>query len=1267
MLTIKRLLTIERLLPSALLLTALPVQAATLSGSVRDVENAPVAAATVELSELGSYYELARQALETGRPGHPALVTVRTDADGRFSLETPGTGLWQVGVTAPGFVPLRYLPVPVTGPHQLPPAVLRPDAGATVEVRDADGRPASGVLLFSESATPELWRGNGWQPAMRSARSDDHGRLVLPRAAGETLNLWASATATSLLARGAVGERTVLRLAAAALHHPIEVRETDGTPAKNVLVFPQGLRLAAGMTDTDGRFVLRSPPIEGALRIRLLAPADRALDSEVEGTALTQVDLPPRRQLAGRVVDETGQALSEALVWSTDTLGAYAVTDKDGRYEIPVGSLLFTDGDGRYEIAAGFPDPPSFRVEAMGYLPVNWGVLPETLRSGRARPLVLSRALTAFGKVVDLENRPLAGIDVRFRPGAGSGPLREAVAGAQTDGTGRFTVSSIAAGVIDVTADGEGYAPLVVRGIRLSAEPAAGDLGTLILEPGGDVRGTVRDTAGEPVAGASIRILEDHGESPSPRLLAQLQSAEPRAVTDARGGFAIHSLHPGRRIHLRIDHDLYSPGIVPGFEVSGEKDLEVVLEPASAVQGRVTDLDGEPIAGAELVLGVPEPLAGEMIPRQDRGFRATELTDEDGRFTFRRLRTGEYRLTAAATGFLPVTRTLAASRDQPSGDLHLELERGAVLEGRITNWRHEPVAGAQVLTEGNRAESDAEGRYRLLGIAPGKSTVLVRHAAYDPLERELLIESDTQTADFVLDGGFAVFGRVVDEDRLPVADAQLQLRRQARGNRDYLATSDDAGRFRVERAANGPYTIDVWKKGHARTRIPEAFEVHGDTTGPVEVVLPHETTVSGRILGLDFDDTAQVLVEALQAPATVLPGAVDYEGRYRIGELGPGDWVIRASLDSGRRQAEARVVVEPGERTVERDLELGRGRRLSGEVLYGGEPLRGALVSVRGHEVATRRTVLVDYDGGFTIDDLEPGSYHLEAVQAEELIYHNQEIQIFDDRFLVVEIDTTAIRGTVLSAATGKEVPEARVALLQYLNEDGSATGSLMSFSADASGNFYVAQATAGLYRLQAQQDGFQPYEEVLELRGGEKRIEVRLQPTPGLRMVVRNAAGEAPPFVMVGVFDQAGRLAHAEGQRPQADGSFHFQKVPAGNWELWVGAPGCAARRFPVHIPGTVEDVVLAPSTRLEVRVPKLTESNLLASLSLVREDGRPFSVVANSGVVQDRWKLVGGTTSVEGVPAGIWNVHVQSADGRLWNETIVASGEDRLAVSLP
>jgi hypothetical protein len=373
---------------------------------------------------------------------------------------------------------------------------------------------------------------------------------------------------------------------------------------------------------------------------------------------------------------------------------------------------------------------------------------------------------------------------------------------------------------------------------------------------------------------------------------------------------------------------------------------------------------------------------------------------------------------------------------------------------------------------------------------------------------------------------------------------------------------------------------------------------------------------------------------------------------------------VTARLWDDQRQARARVAIRRSDREVTRDLEFEKRLALTVQVLYDEEPLPDAQISLRGQRITAERTATTDYEGRVRFDDLAPETYRVGLRHSRNMIVHNDQIDLQQDRELVIRLQGATVGGLVVSAADGEAIPNA---LLSLRPVDGPEY--LVTAGTKADGRFVVHRVQPNRYRLQANARGFLLAEQEIQVAGGQTldNLELRLEPEPGTKVRVRLASGQVPSLVHVLVRDPAGGTVRAETQQADASGEIHLSSLPPGSWTLLLRADGGTLATAGLVTPAVEPvTVTLPPAGKLNVRVPALVPSDLIGTVRLLGTDQQPFWTVGRGGQIEQQWSLVGGKAVIDGVPAGSWIVQVETPDGQRWQGAAVTSGAPEAAVTI-
>ena len=1218
-----------------------------LQARVTDPRGQPLARAWVRVEGARTQSSFA----ETWRL--PLRRLAFTDANGSATLPRAREELLTVLAAAPGYLPAEQKNVRGGS------AALRLATGRSrqILVRDPQGKGVADALVtFSESV---------WQ-AGRTAESG-------------LLDLTVPENGVDLRIMAADGRQLLCRLRAAKPDEkgpavlvlpkaePVSgriVSAQDGRPIAGALAWmgaDYGTVVRAG---TDGTFRLPNLPAadRGALAA---APGFFPGDGQTTGNRLPTFSLQPRLAASGIVVDEAGRPVAGVH------LKASFLPD---RTQASRGYTVYRSGgftrsapSGRFRLSGLLAGVAyELRIDRKGFAPARME-LPAR-KAGKPAPdlrIVLRAGRTLFGSVIDGGRRPVAGARVslrataptslraRFRATHFSDPTARAPEVA-TDAAGRFELRNLAAGTFDLTVRAGGFAPLTVPALDIPEGKGATDAGTVMLAPGASVRGLVADPKGNPVEGAEVRAKKaERDEIPRPM---RDDPGPADAVTAADGSFVLEDRSPGESLDLAVTHPSYGPGSAPGVAVPSEALIRIVLLPTARVAGRTLDPDGKAVAGASVFLSEEESRSfGGQSALMGSGRFHRGVSDDEGGFSFGGVSPGPFSVSAQAPRRQQAElKNLEVKTGQDLTALELVLAPAAEVTGKVLSPEGRPVAEAQVaLVEASeqpypsysflRAGTDADGQYRIDGLPPGKRTLEARAEGYRRAVRDVEL-SGAAVVDFTLERGLEAAGRVVDDAGSPIAGAELTLYSSQPAFDNPHATSGADGAFRFYGLQDGTYRLVAFKDGYAPDRRGTKVTLAGAPVSGLEVKLSGGGTITGRLTGVEFSQLSRVRVSA----NTINFGQVDAEGIYRIPNLPPGRWTVKAVVPDTPLHAEGVANLETGATEVRLDLQLGGGRTLTGVVLSNGEPLAAASLVLAKPRTAGRQIATTDHQGGFRFGGIEDGVYDLD-VSTPKGAQHHESVEISGDREIRVELRTASLSGRVIDAADSSPVSGVRISLRSQRE------GSLAPFedaTTDARGAFRLLEVGDGAWTVRASREGYAPAEREVRLDGAPESLEFRLEPTEGMSVEAVLPTGQAPDRLQAAALDAGGRVV-ASGNYPTGEnGRTRLSNVPPGSWQLVIGSDASAPVTVPASVPGPVIRVVLPPAGRLRIRVPALASGDVAAKVVLTGAGGlyRGFDW---DGSVKSEWELESGEIVLPQVPTGVWQVTARATDGRSWSGT--------------
>lgn len=454
------------------------------------------------------------------------------------------------------------------------------------------------------------------------------------------------------------------------------VRELDGRPVAGITVVfeeerePDFVRrddAPEATTRTDGTFTLPVPGRAGRLTVASPSYAS-VVRPYLGGGAPAEppvVVVAPGRAYSGRVIDEDGQPVENALVEVSlegSWLQALSIDGAPVHVVLPFAERR-TDPFGEFEFASvGLVEGAFLQASRDGYAAAR---LDLPVRSRHDLELVLAReapeGATVHGVVLDANGMGVADAHVSL----GWSSVR-------TDAEGRFALPLEKwqqAGMLRAVKPG--HLPTAVpfeRGAADSGMDPERPLRLFLGDRPRTIRGRVLDSGGRPVAGVTVWSPETTyfgrvqyplgegsilGEVTVEELVTERCGIGPSArsietTTDGDGGFELPGLLPREYtlFALRAD-DLAAAG--PVVARADDEDVVLRLEVGEKhrVAGRVVSRGGVPLAGVEVFSGrsfawerPPERMEREwagspiIAPSASRLFleRPAAVTDADGRF-----------------------------------------------------------------------------------------------------------------------------------------------------------------------------------------------------------------------------------------------------------------------------------------------------------------------------------------------------------------------------------------------------------------------------------------------------------------------------------------------------------------------------------------------------------------------------------------------------------------------------------------------------------
>lgn len=764
--------------------------------------------------------------------------------------------------------------------------------------------------------------------------------------------------------------------------------------------------------------------------------------------------------LAGQVVDSSSQPIQGALV-----------TVRENVPGGPVAASVLTDGNGQYGVPGLLPQSYAVMVSAADKATYVTAAVIQSGATTTWNAQLADLPGSIFGTILDATNGlPITGANVEVSVLNSAGAV---VATTYSDLSGNYVIFGLSPGSYTVSVSAADYrsgsATAAVSAnasttVSLSLFPSPGEIQGRILAQG----------TSAPIAGAQVNVLDANG------------SLVDTARTDSQGNFQASGLGVG---HYTVI------GSAGGYQ-SNRTGANVLADTTTSVEILLA-MEFGTINGA-----IAPAVPGTVVQIFDirNILIASQLTGEDGTFSFLGVAPESYVVTAAAAGYsVQSVGTVVSAGGTSYVSLSMTPDP-AMIAGTVRDTGLTPISNAivRVLDAGETTlgfgYTDASGAYTIGNLPAGTFTVTATAPGFSNGMVGVTLapgESETGLGFALAANPGGISGQIADASAPGtfLVGASILVRSVSAGNVAASAHTDMFGNFVINHLVPGAYTVAASAPGYAARTIGVNV-VSGDTTDASSALFPlpgavagvivngQGTPVTGSHLNVKLLDNTQVVLQSLLASA---------DGTFSFGNVAPGTYTVLGNAPgygAGSVGVTVAANAVASATVVLKDLPATLSGLVTNQATGMGIP--GSKVLVTDVQGLLITQVLTDGQGTFQIENLPPqvinvtvSAPHFSSASQSVLLQAGQTSSFQQ----TLTADPGSLSGSVSDQNTG--LPIAGATVIVY----DSTRAPVVSVVTDPYGNYSVSHLAPGVYTVNTSAAGFGSDAAGAEIQAGSSSV----------------------------------------------------------------------------------------------------------------------------------------------------------------------------------
>ncbi|MBE7488606.1 carboxypeptidase regulatory-like domain-containing protein [bacterium] len=734
----------------------------------------------------------------------------------------------------------------------------------------------------------------------------------------------------------------------------------------------------AGATDAQGAFQISTRVVNNTLTFKkdphfqeLVLPADFEGDESV--LDLGDIPMISGVSLSGRVVnDQTKAGVGPGVIraipvdkpTATDAEIPADKADSGGTFTlkfVPAGRYYLSAEIQGYK-AGYYGDPKPATEGAHPILTVQ----PFRDLSSLQIPVTAGPSAAIQGIVVDATGNGIPGTRVQLQPlemdqsrstqSSNQSSLR--VTSAED---GKFMFKEAPYGRYTLVAEKEGFWPGGVESVFVGMKSANPEY-RIILEQANptEISGQVADMDGNPLPGAEVGAFwgrlealiaggiltddlllsgRDLGSLGQEQLASWKGSGVFQSVkTQGDGSYRLEGLREGVYTVVAVHEKSGASDLL--FDVEGgSTQVNFQLDANAGLSGIVTMPDGRTPCQSFSIQVIPTAETGLLDGSSSRTVRGT-FQSQDGAFDLHGLAAGLYTLNVRSEGIGEASVAVEIVRGAETPDLHITLNNGGSISGRVASSDGSPISDAFV-SLGNLSRSvGPDGSFTFLGLPPDRYAMVVHHEGHAPTLIPNIAVAPQNPVDLgviVLSQGGSIEGTVGFVNGAGAMGYKIKAepiggRIDPRMLEDLVCRSDGNGSFKIPKVGPGHYRLtlrapggstDRVQSGYGRVLLSRNVSVNEGQPTVVHLSVDSGVRMSGKVTlnGKPLSQSTVVLYPRFATEVTDFMAVTDPWGNYSFEGLPAGSYEAVVAAFSAEDEKSVTLTV-PSQPTFEQNFDL---------------------------------------------------------------------------------------------------------------------------------------------------------------------------------------------------------------------------------------------------------------------------------------------------------------------------------------------------------